>query len=242
MGRRIDLDEQPMIQPRRHPSRLRRARRDGVTDALFLAPHARHPRALPRLSTRVRHRAQHARDGRLRDDDLRRARALCPGDPRRCRVPSQPGEHRPVHRRRRRAPDRTRPAAGGPARRRTAGQGVLHRRVLRALRPGSGGGRGRVEVPLRAVFRGSRHHRISPGPGCAGGRAALGSRHGFVGGDGRLPVAIRRIHDGRVPGRDAGDPARLLRVRRPGGCHAVAGSSAASPGRCSGPRRSSWCC
>ncbi len=95
-------------------------------------------------------------------DELRRTRALRSGAARRRGVPPQPAEHAPVHGRRRRAPDGARPPARGPPGRREAGQGLVHLRVLRALRPRPGGGRRGLEVPLCAVLRDRGDGRVGP--------------------------------------------------------------------------------
>ena len=87
-------------------------------------------------------------------------------------------------------------------------------RVLRALRPGPGGRRHGLEVPVRAVLRDRGRRLGRPRDRRPDDRAARRPRHGAVGDHGRLPVAVHRLQHGRLPGGHPGAPARVWRVRR----------------------------
>ena len=97
-------------------------------------------------------------------------------------------------------------------------------RVLPAVRARPGGGRRGLEVPVRAVLRHRGDGGIGARLGHADLRAALGCGHCALGGHGRLPVALHRLHHGRVPRGHPGLPARVPRVR--GRWRVPAGSSA----------------
>ena len=127
-------------------------------------------------------------------------------------------------------------------RRREAGADPVHVRVLRALRPCPGGGRCGLEVPVRAVLRDRGHRGLSLGTRHADGRAAseadtalwaimaafLWRFAGFS-----MVVYLAAIQ--ALP-REYYEQAALE------GAGKVPDSSGGSPGRCSGRRRSCWSC
>ena len=149
---------------------------------------------------------------------VRRARPLRARDPRRRRVPSEPAEHGPVHRRRRRAPDGHRAPPRRPRRGRDARTDASSR---------SPSSRRSSSHRWRSGRSGSSCTRRSSGSSPTVGSALGVDTSTFAplaDADtalwaimARLPVAVRRLQHGRLSRGHPGAPARVLRARAPGG-------------------------
>ncbi len=172
----VHRDGPAVIESRARMAFLGRSRREGAIDLLFLLP------ILVILAAFLVYPlvygivlSLHDTQG-LRAHELRRARPLRARDLRRRRLPSEPAEHVPVHRRSGRAPDGRRAVPCRARRRREAREDVLPDRVLRAIRPCLGRGRRGLEVPVRALLRDRGHRRVGPRVPHADDRAARGRR------------------------------------------------------------------